>query len=138
MDNGVGTLFRSNELLPKAFAQQNFMEKILIHLGVGRLAGVGWQAQSEGGAFSIFAAGVNATAMMVHNKIARHQMDAVFHRGITPYHKRIKNQTQGFLRQTRAIVADLALRYSADAARVETDVLALLAQLHERGVLEYE
>ena len=38
------TLFRSNELLPKAFAQQNFMEKILIHLGVRGLAGVDRQA----------------------------------------------------------------------------------------------
>lgn len=41
------------------------------------------------------------------------------------------------VRTVREIVDQLARRYSADVARVETDVLALLAQLHDRGVLEY-
>jgi pyrroloquinoline quinone biosynthesis protein D len=40
-------------------------------------------------------------------------------------------------RTVREIVAELAARYSADSALVETDVVALLGKLHDRGVMEY-
>ncbi len=57
----------------------------------------------------VLAPGVNSPAVMVHDEIAGHEVDAVFHRAVAADYERVEYQPQRLLRQPRAVVADLHL-----------------------------
>src|SRR5262249_54023690 len=103
------SLFRRYELLPEGLTQKHFLKKFLLGLSDGRLVGVHWHPEHEGCSPTLFAFGLNASAMVVNDEVAGHEMNAVFNRTIRTNYKGIEDQAQCFFWQTWAIVSDLDL-----------------------------
>ena len=93
---------RGDELLPERFAQQDLLQEFLFVLRRRGQVGIERQAQGESCSSPLLAPGINSPAVMMHDKIAGHQVNAVFHRTVAADHKRIEHQPQGLLGQTRA------------------------------------
>ena len=55
--------------------------------------------------------------MVVHDKVTSHQVDAVFDRAVAADNKRIEDQPQGFLRQTRPVIAHFDLYFLLAGSR---------------------
>src|SRR5687768_10291711 len=102
-------LLRRDELLPKTVVQENFAQEFGVGCDGWGQIGIQRQANGEDGTLAVFAAGLNFAAVMMNDEIACHQMNPILHGAVTAHHKWIKDQTQRFLRQTGAVVADLNL-----------------------------
>src|SRR5438105_3913371 len=101
---------RGKQVLPERIVQQDFLEKIMVLLSLERLVGIDWQPKIERRSLPSIALGFDFTAMMVDDKVTSHQVDAIFHGAVGAHHKRIENQTQRFLGQAGAVIANLHVR----------------------------
>src|SRR6185369_7107065 len=82
-------------------------------------AGIEGQTERKSGANPALAAGINAPAMVVHDKIASHEVNSIFHRAIGTHDERIEDQAQRFFRQTGAVIGDLDLDFLVVGRAIE-------------------
>ena len=67
------------QLFPERLAQEHLLKEFLLRLGhVARLLGIGRHTQRESSSLPLFTFRFNAPAVVINDKIACHQMDAVF------------------------------------------------------------
>src|ERR1035438_4327157 len=87
------------------------MQEFLLALRRGGVVGIERKPQGEGRPPSLLALGLDSTAVMVHDKIAGHQVDAVFHGTVAADHEWIEYQPQGLLGQTWPVIFNLHLDF---------------------------
>src|SRR5438128_4525249 len=78
------------QLLPNAFVQEDFLEKLLTFFSLRGLVRVDGQPQPEGGPLLFLASRFNFAPVVMDDKITSHKVDAVLHRAVATHHKRVE------------------------------------------------